>query len=502
MRLRREFFIVFFCFFIIFSFRPAQALVDINLESRVKEHVLKNGMKILIMERHQVPTVSLYIKFKVGNIDEEFGSSGTAHLLEHMLFKGTRTLGTTSYEKEAPLLAKIKKVGQAIDREKALADKRNKEKISRLSEELDALQKEHKQYVVKDEIDNLYSINGAVGFNASTSADITTYQVNLPSNRIELWARIESERILNPILREFYSERNVVMEERRQSYDSDPFRKLMEQFIATAFLAHPYRVPIIGWSTDIEFLDIEKTKSFFHHYYTPSNAVVAAVGDINAEAFIELMEKYFADIPSEPIPPRRITKEPEQVGERRVEVIFDAEPQLIIGYHKPALPHRDDYIFDIISGLLSDGRTSRLYEEIVEKKQLATSIDTAGSFPGSRDDNLFVLFATPRFPHTTQELEAAIYEELDSLKNEPVSDWELEKIKNQLQASLIRSLQSNSGMASKLSYFETIAGDWRYLANHPKIISQITKEEIMAAAQHYFKKSNRTVATLVSPNQQ
>ncbi|MGA1868944.1 MAG: M16 family metallopeptidase [bacterium] len=501
MRLERKFIIIFLCFLATLCFKSAQALVDINLESRVTEHVLQNGMKILIMERHQVPTISLYIKFKVGSIDEERGESGTAHLLEHMLFKGTKTLGTTSYEKEAPLLTKIKEVGQAIDKEKALQDKLNKERLEQLYEKLDELQELHKHYVVKDEIDNLYSINGGVGFNASTSTDITTYQVSLPRNRTELWARMESDRMMDPVFREFYSERNVVMEERRQSYESDPFRKLMEQFMATAFIAHPYRIPIIGWTNDIEFLDMDKTKSFFHRYYAPNRAVVAAVGDVNANEFIELMEKYFADIPPQPDLTRRITEEPEQTGERRVEVIYDAEPQLIIGYHKPTLPHRDDYIFDIISGLLSDGRTSRLYKEIVEKKQLATSINTSSAFPGSRYDNLFIIIATPRFPHTTEEVETAIYEELNSLKNNPVSDWELEKIKNQLQAALIRALQSNSGMASKLSYFETVAGDWRYLTNHPKIISQITKEEIMSAAQRYLHKSNRTVATLIRPQE-
>ncbi|MGA1841731.1 MAG: M16 family metallopeptidase [bacterium] len=501
----RNYFSLFFVLFVILATSITLSLSvkagATDLESRVIGKQLSNGMTILIMERHQAPVCSLYIRYKVGKVDEPKGRTGTAHLLEHLMFKGTKTIGTRDYEKESVILEKIKKVGQALDKELLKGREGDPNRIDKLSAELDLLQHEHKAYVVKDEMDLLYSQNGAVGFNAFTSSDMTTYTVSLPSNRIELWARLESDRMLNPVLREFYSERNVVMEERRQSYDSQPFRKLLEQFQAAAFIAHPYRNPIIGWESDIRFLDPDSTMAFFRSYYAPNNVVVAAVGDIEPENFMALMETYFGRIPSQPPVPPVLTKEPVQKGEHRVEVIFDSEPQLIIGYLKPTLPDRVDYAFDIISSVLTDGRTSRLYKRMVSEDKVAVRVSSSNGLPGARFPNIFTIFATPRYPNTTEEIEKIIYEELDRLKEEPVSDWELGKIKNQIQTDLIRELKSNSGMANKLSYFETVAGDWRYISTYLDVITTITTQEIQDVAREYLKPDTRTVATLVKESE-
>ncbi|MEK6545647.1 MAG: pitrilysin family protein [Nitrospinota bacterium] len=467
-----------------------------SLDNRVIEHTLKNGMKLLLLERHQSPTVATTIMFKVGSVDEKTGRTGTAHLLEHMLFKGTKILGTRDYKKEKPLLDKMDEIAVQLDTEERKGEKADRKKIERLKTELKKIQEKHKNLVIKDEFATIYSKHGGAGYNAGTSRDTTSYVISLPSNKLELWAAIESDRIKNPVLREFYSERNVVMEERRMSYDNDPEGSLMENFLASVYNAHPYGMPTIGWMSDIKFLPKSEVERFLKSYYAPNNCVIAVVGDIKPEKVIKMIEKYFGDIPPQETPERIWTEEPEQSGERRIEVEFDANPNIMIGYHKPTIPHHDDYVFDIIDFVLGSGRTSRLYKKMVEEKRIAVSVHTY-SMPGSRYPNLFIFYGVPRAPHTVKELEEAFYEELERLKNEPVSQKELEKVVNHLEASLIRQMGSNRGMADTLSYYHSITGDWKYIMTHIGMIKKITPEDIMNTAKKYFKKSNRTVAILV-----
>mgnify|MGYP001821011261 FL=1 len=435
----------------------------LSLEGQIEEFNLENGMKVLILERDFAPVVSLSMRFKVGAVDEFEGETGTAHLLEHMLFKGTETLGTKNYEEEKKILDALDVLAVKIDQEMQKGDQADQDSLAAWREQLQALQQEHKNWVIKDEVSGLYSQNGAEGLNASTSYDVTTYKVSLPANRVELWARIESDRMANPVLREFYSERDVVREEKRQREETNPNGKLMEAFLKTAFAEHPYRRPIIGWDTDLKYLQRDKVEQFFRSYYSPNNAVVTIVGAVNPDEIMEIMERYFGHIPPQEIVRTVERKEPEQLAERRVEVEFDANPQVMIGYHKPTLPHFDDYVFDVIDILLSTGRTSRLYKTLVEEKQIAVSVSSSNGFPGARYANLFAIFATPRSPHTTEEVEGEIYKQLELLKTEAITPYELTKVKNRLEASFIRSLASNAGLAAKLSYYQTVAGDWRYI---------------------------------------
>lgn len=468
-----------------------------SLEGQVKEYRLENGMTVLVLERFFAPVVSLYLRFKVGAVDEAEGETGTAHLLEHMLFKGTKTLGTKNYQEERKILKAMDELAGEMEREMKKGTGADGVILAALRERLQALQAEHREWVVKDEISALYAQNGAEGLNASTGYDITTYKVSLPSNRIELWARIESDRMTNPVFREFYSERDVVREERRQREETQPEGKLMEHFLAAAFTGHPYGRPIIGWDHDLQYLQRQRLEQFFHNHYAPNNAVVAIVGAVRADEAVDMVNRYFARIPAQSI---TITPEPEpprQSAERRIAVEFDANPQLMIGYHKPALPHFDDYVFDVIDILLSAGRTSRLYKTLVEEKKIAVSVATTNGFPGSRYGNLFAIFATPRSPHTCEEVEHEIYNQLDLLKREPVTDYELTKVKNRLEAQFIRSRASNAGLASQLSYYQTIAGDWRYMETHLNEIGAITPEDVRRAAEKYFTEENRTVAALV-----
>jgi predicted Zn-dependent peptidase len=481
-------------------FVPAAAF-SFSLEGRVKETSLENGMKVLMLERHESPTLSFYIRFRVGAVDENLGMSGTAHLLEHMLFKGTQTLGTKNFAEEEKVLSRMDSVAASLEAERSKGEKTDKGFLRYLEDTLRKLQAEQKKWVVKDEIERIYSQNGAVGFNAFTSQDSTAYVVSLPSNRLELWARIESDRLLNPVLREFYSERDVVMEERRRSYDSTPRRKLMENFLAAAFIAHPYGRPIIGWTSDIQSLDRQATEEFFRTFYSPANTVLTIVGDVNPDEALPVIRKYFQRIPRRLLPPPLKTSEPEQAGERRIRVEADANPYLIMGFHKPNAPHPDDAVCEIIEGILSYGRTSRLYRRLVEEERIAVEADASNGFPGERYPNLFLLSGAPRHPHTAEELEKALLREVDQLKREPVSDPDLQKIKNQIQTSFLRKLDSNSSLAYWLSYGQSLFGDWRYVTDRIKAYEKVTAEDVRRVARKYFIPKNRTVAILVKTSE-
>ncbi|HWF61111.1 MAG TPA: pitrilysin family protein [Nitrospira sp.] len=475
-----------------------------SLAERVIEHRLANGLTVLMVERHQTPVVSINVTFAVGGINEQVGQTGLAHLYEHMAFKGTRLVGTTNYEKEKPILDELALVGTELDqRQRDLADKRDgatteeRAVVESLQNRLLELQAQAAHYVVGNELALLYQRHGGVGLNASTGKDVTRYMISLPSNRLPLWAAIESDRMANPVLREFYKERGVVMEERRLRNDDSPNGLLFETFTSAAFRAHSYGVPTIGWGSDILSLTPADTEAFFKAHYGPDQATIALVGDINPKETIALIEQAFGKIPAALPPPPLVTIEPEQRGERRVEVEFDAEPAIVIGYHKPRLGHPDDDVFDVIDAVLSDGLTSRLHQTLVREKRLAASVGSDASHPGVRAPNLFIFTATPLAPHTTAEVEVAVYEEIERLKREPVASKELEKVLNNLDADLVRGLRSNSGLASQLALYQAVAGDWRYILTSRDKVAAVTAADVQRVAKQYFTKSNRTVAVLV-----
>ena len=467
-----------------------------GLEDKVVEHTLKNGLKLLMVERHTSPTVSAWIRFRVGSVDERSDERGIAHLLEHMLFKGTKTLGTRNYAAEAPLLEKIEVVAQQLLAEQGKRSKADPALVRKLEQELANLEKQAQQYVVKDEFFDLYARNGSTGYNAFTSRDGTTYLISLPSNKLELWAAIESDRMRNPVLREFYTERSVVMEERRRSYDAEPGAKLWEIFLATAYNAHPYGQPTIGWMSDIEQLSRSKAESFLRRFYAPNNAIIAVVGDIHPKQVIALVEKRFGDLqPGTPMP-EVATREEKPRGERRVEVIGDAEPELLLGFGKTAMGEQDDEVFDLISAILGEGRTSRLYRSLVLQRQIATSVSVFTA-PGNRYPNLFLLNATPRAPHTLAEVEKALLEELERLKKEPVTPRELQRILNKLEYEEARRMGTNGGLARNLTEYEAVTGSWRFLTSYRAKVEKVTTADIQRVAASYFTRENRIVGTLL-----
>jgi len=463
------------------------------LLERVVEKRLKNGITLLMMDRGFSSTLAFHISFRVGSADESYSTIGAAHILEHMLFKGTKTLGTKDYEKERPILERIEALGETIDRLR-LEDPANNE-IKKLETELRELEQKHDEYIISSPYDMLYTSNGGVGFNASTSKDMTGYYIQLPSDRIELWAKTESDRLKNPVFREYYRERDNIFEERLMRYESGGSGLLYETFFAAAFSAHPYRHPTIGWASNIKYMSINDIYRFYNTYYIPSRMTITIVGKQNTEETYNIIKKYFEDIKPKPEPGEIKIIEPEQRGEKRVNVYFKSKPAIIIGWKKPSAPSKDDYVFDIISSALGDGKSSRLYKSLVVDKKMASHVYTWSGAPGSRYDNLFIVYAAPVDGVSAIDLEKEIYSEMDRFRKE-IDQAEIDRAINLSESSYIFSLDSSSGIAGSLSYYQTVFKDWRYMTGYLDNLKRISVNDIQTVYDKYIKDNNKTVAVL------
>ncbi len=471
---------------------PVNAIAG-SLSERVQEHRLENGLTVLLVERHTSPTVAAYISFRVGSVDESSQQRGIAHMLEHMLFKGTKTLGTRDYEAEKPLLKKIEEIGEKITRLNIHPDG-DRQQINRLQETLYELQQQHREFVVKDEFARIYAEQGGVGFNAFTSKDQTTYLINLPANKLELWAAIESDRLQHAVFREFFTERDVVQEERRRAVDINPGGKLYENLLVTAYQVHPYRHPILGWDSDIQGFSLPLIRDFFHRYYNAANMIITLVGAFDSADTLALIESYFGGLPTVAEIPPVSDREPQQQGERRIHINYDAEPRMMVAYHKPTLPHSDDYTFDLLARALAHGRTSRLYQSLVVNQQVVSDIGVFRA-PGSRYDNLFIISLLPRRDVSLAAVEKALDEEIQRLITEPLTAADIEKARHQIMTSMLRGMRTNSGLARMLSSYQ-ILGDWKYLIEYEDRLKSVDSQALIAVAERYLQRSNRTIATL------
>ncbi|MBI4655336.1 MAG: insulinase family protein [Elusimicrobia bacterium] len=460
----------------------------------VVSFTLKNGLKILLLEKHFVPTVSFTMMFRVGNVDNPSGKTGLAHLFEHMAFKGTKTINTSNYENEKIILNDIEKTAKELIAEESKT-RPDGQKIKELTEKLSGLEKKADQYIVREEYWKIYSELGESGMNAMTSPDYTGYVVSLPSNRLHAWFIIEADRFRNPVMREFYRERNVVMEERRQN-ESDPNRVVWETLFSHAFDAHPYRNPTIGWMDDLRKLTRTDAEEFFSTFYSPCNATLAIVGDIDPEETIRLAKRYFEDIPQKKLPQTNYTIEPDQNSEKKITVFFKAKPALRMGFHNPGIKNEDMPGIIILSELFSSGKTGRFYKNLVDGKQIALYANSYHSTPGNRFPSLFVISAAPKAPHTLEELESAVIEEIEKVKKESPAAWEMEKIINNYEADLIKQLESNSGLGMSLAYGQQILEDWKYDWEILEQIKKLKPEDISKVCAKYLTRANRTLVFL------
>lgn len=471
----------------------AQSLED--FEDRVTEFTLNNGLTFLVIERPIAPVVSFVTYVDVGGANEPVGHTGIAHIFEHMAFKGTHYIGTENWKKEKVAIDKLDQAYQQWLSEKYSADP-DTAKMNKLWKTFQQEQEDAKQYVVNNEFSQIIERNGGTGLNAGTGADQTVYFYSLPENRTELWFSLESDRFKNPVFREFYREKEVIREERRMRTESSPIGRMVEEFLSVAYTAHPYGRPVVGWDSDITATTIEDLHEFYNTYYVPNNITMAIAGDVNPDEIKKLAKTYFGDLEAGPEPPPVYTEEPEQRGERRFQMIEQNQPIFLMGYHTVNQDHPDFEALQLLGSVISGGRTSRLYQRMVEEEQTALQVSAFNGFPGTKFETMFMTLAVPNQGVSLDTVETTIYEEIEKIKNGDITQAELDRAKTNARADLIRSLDSNSGLARAFAGAEAQQGDWRKVFTDLEDLQAVTLDDLQRVAQTYFTKDNRTVGVI------
>ena len=475
-------------------------------EVPVKEITLANGMRVLLVERHDAPTVAGGWVAHVGSSNEKPGSTGIAHLFEHMMFKGTTTIGTTDAKKDLEILDEQEKLRDEMRAEEAkmraayrrgeiddlLKPENKTPRYLELEKKFQELVDAQRKLMVKNEFDKIYRGAGAAGMNAWTSQDMTVYFCSVPANKLELWAWMESERLFHPVRREFYSERDVVFEERRMRTDSPPLGLLNEQFNSMFWESIPYSWGPIGWPSDIAAISKKQADEFFSTFYAPQNITVVLVGDFVPEQAEAMVKKYFERIPRGPNPiPDVITQEVKQRGEKRMYGEADANPQVDIMWHTVPFENKDGYALDILSQILST-RTGRLYKNLVLGSGVAS--DASAGQGSQKWAGYFEASGEASDGRKPEEVEQGIYAAIDKLKTEEVPADELQKVKNNFSADQFRRLTSNMAIMTELLINDG-AGDWHELNNYTRKVLAVTPADIKRVANEYLTKENRAVAT-------
>jgi predicted Zn-dependent peptidase len=467
-----------------------------SFEKRVTVKKLANGLTVIIVQRPEAPVFSFSTFVDAGSVQDPRGKTGLAHMMEHMAFKGTDKIGTTDWAAEQVALKKVEAAYAAYDRENQKMVGRDDKKLAELKTEWQNAIKEANKFVVVNEFGEIVEKEGGVGLNAGTNLDETVYLYSMPSNRLELWAYLESDRFLHPVEREFYKERDVVIEERRMRTDSSPVGRLVEQFLSQAYDASPYHRPTIGYFSDLNHFSATDALDFFRTYYIPSNIVVAVAGDVDPAKAMPVIERYFSRLPSKEKPEEYTTTQPQQRSERTVVIHDPSQPFYIEGYHRPNYRDPDDAVYDAITDILSNGRTSRMYRSLVRDQKIAAAAAGFSGFPGQKYDTLFAFYAVPLPGHTTVEMQKSIRGEIEKLKTADVSDEELQMFKTRARAAIIRSLDSNEGLSNLLAQLQTRYGDWHELFRQLDRIDKVTKADIRRIANKTFVEQNRTVGIM------
>lgn len=487
------------------SVGPAGADV-VRAQVPVEEFALDNGMRFLVVRRPEQATVMAGWVAHVGSSNERPGITGVAHFFEHMMFKGSRTIGTRDIARDLEIIAEQERLQDRIRAQYARQRERWRKgeiddvfdpaartpELIELEQRFARLVEEQRALMVKDEFDKIYTGAGASGMNATTNWDSTLYWVTVPANKLELWFWMESERLLQPVFREFYAERDVVQEERRLRVESTPTGPFEEQLNAMFWTSHPYKWDTIGWMSDLKTLSMADAQEFFDTFYAPNNLTAALVGNLDLDEAKRFARRYFGRIPrgSRPVPDV-VTLEVPQVAEKRMNAECDCPPQVALQFHGAPFEHRDDYVLEVIAGLLN-GQTGRLNKELVLERRLASS--AAASQQAWRYNGYFLVAAETQGEATTDELEAALLAELERLAAEPAGEEELQKVKNQTLATSFRNLQSPFFLLVQLLFYDGW-GDWRYLNTWADQTLAVTAADVQRVARKYFTRENRTVAT-------
>ncbi len=469
-----------------------------EMQSQVKEFTLDNGLKFLVVERPDSPVFSFTTYVDAGGVDEVHGVTGIAHMFEHMAFKGTPTIGTKDHAAEMKALEKVDAAWAAYEKELDKEYDADAIKLDELMAAFKAAQKEAQEFVVSNEFTKILEKNGVQGLNASTGLDRTWYYYSLPSNRLELWARLEGDRMTNPVLREFYVERDVVIEERRFG-ESSPTGRLFEDMITGAFVAHPYGTGVIGYAADLERITRQDAWEFFDKHYVASNMNVVVVGDIKVGEVRKLAEKYFSGVRSGEDPLRVRTTEPEHKTQIRMIREEDSQPIYAVGWHIPGRNHPKWYAYELLGDVMATGRSSRMYTRLVKEDQVCSQIFGGVGFPGNKYPNMMVLAGFASSDSDPYQVESVVLEEIKRIVTEGITEEELEKVKTMNKAAFVRSVRSNQGLANQLALYQGMLGDWRRLFRSLDDLESITVEDVQEAARAVLKKENSVVAMIVKP---
>lgn len=470
-------------------FSATATFAEVNLA--VHKEILDNGLTVLLHPNNQAPTVSCRLFYVTGSVHEVPGKSGLAHMLEHELFKGTKKVGVTDSVADVRFM-QVQDSLQALIRPAKIAG--DTATVRKLSAEHDSVVNEHRKIFVKDELWSAYQAVGGTGLNAFTTDLMTAYIVTLPKDKIELFMWLEADRMQNAVLREFYSERDVVREERRMRYDDKPTGRFYETLNSMIYEAFPYRVPTIGWPSDIANLTREMADEHYRKYYKPRNAILVLAGDLDTASTMEMVKKYFANIPTgEAFPPLTV-RDPEPAGEKRLTVTRPDAPNLYtLVFKTPEVGDSILYALDIAEGVLN-GRSGRLYKRLVEEEGLAVNV-SAGNSPNKYVSE-FSVRVVMRPGADVSKVEKVVWEELEKLKKEPVSDREFQKVKNHSYAATVRSLTDMENVATMLAWYE-MYGDYRIFLTWADAISKVTVDQVQAAAQKTFTRSQSVAGFLL-----
>ena len=471
----------------------------------VETFELSNGMKFLAVRRPELTTVSAGWVARVGSSNERPGITGISHFFEHMMFKGSHTIGTSNIDRDLEIIQEQEELQKQIraiyvkqreryrlgDIDDPFSTDARPPELVELQRRFDELVEEQRQLMVKDEFDRIYTQAGASGMNAFTNHDVTVYFITVPANKLELWFWMESERLLRPVFREFYSERDVVHEERRLRTESTPTGEFDELFNAMFWESHPYSWPVVGWPSDLRVLTLAQAEEYFGTYYAPGNLTAAIVGNFEIAEAKELAELYFGRIPAGASPAADVvTLEMPQLAEKRMTATCDCQPQIELRYHTVPFRHVDDYALEVLAGLLN-GRSGRLHKALVLDQEIASD---ASSYQDSRKwAGAFSLAAETKGDATPDDLERALEEEIRKIREEPIPDRELQKVKNQITASSFRRLASGFFLLLQLLVYDGL-GDWQYLNEWAEKTLAVTADDVKRVATTYFEPTNRAVA--------
>lgn len=477
---------------------PRTGLED--LERQVREFTLPNGVRFILVERHDAPVFSFMTVVNAGSVDNPFGATGLAHMMEHMAFKGTALVGTKDYAGEKPLFDAEESAWQALSAERGKGARADTVKLAALERTFVGARDAARTMVESNGFSALLERNGVQGLNAFTAMDITAYLYSLPSNRLELWALLEGSRMAHPVFREFYTERDVVIEERRMRYESSPFGRLLWEFWTGSFIAHPYGNTGIGFPSDLKSFSRTQGEEFYRQHYVGRNMTVGVVGDVMLADLKAYASKYFSDISDSAPPPPIVTVEPEQRAEHRILLEDSAQPQILIGWHIPAASDPSYRAFAAAADLLGGGDFSRLHKSLVKEKKIAVHVSASTGFPGEKYPNLMYVHVIPAAGQNPQTVEEEVYRVLEeAMGPTPFTQGELDGYKVRTRAEMVRAAQSNDRLAGELAQAQSLYGDWREFFRGVQRVQALTIADLEAAMKAAVRANNRTVAMIVPP---